>query len=116
MNVSVGIDLVEVGRFRSLLKRKDKGRAFIDKIFSKEEQAYCFSYKDAATHLAGTFAAKEAIQKASGLFSIDPRLLEIRRAKSGKPEAWIRNRRASGCSISISHTMSAACAVALYKK
>jgi len=115
MSMAVGVDIAEVGRFRTLLKTKDRGQRFIDKIFSAAEQAYCFSYKDPAPHLAGTFAAKEAVQKASGDFTTSPRALEIRRTKSGKPELWRNKRRLTRSSVSISHTGDIACAVAIYR-
>jgi len=110
----VGIDVVEVARFRLLVKQKKQH--LLAKIFSDIEQAYCFSYADAAPHFAGTFAAKEAVQKALGDFSLPLVLLEIRRQKSGKPEVWIKGFRSKSLLISISHTFDIACAMVFKQK
>ena len=107
----IGVDIAEVGRFRTLVEQKKMH--LLGKMFSKAERKYCFSYADAAPHFAGTFAAKEAVRKAQGNFSMPSVSLEIRRHKSGKPELWIRGRRSLSVLISISHTRTTACAVAL---
>ena len=60
----IGIDVAEIGRFRTSKMRR--GERFVSNIFSKHEQDYCFSYRDPAPHLAGTFAAKEAVRKIYG--------------------------------------------------
>lgn len=108
----IGIDAIEISRFRSALKKK-KAR-FIARTFSLGERAYCFSYGDPASHFAGTFAAKEAVQKALEI-PVDLRQIEIRRLKSGKPEVWLGGRR-SAIIISITHNKTLACAVALRRK
>ena len=61
----IGIDIVEVERFREIAT--DRTHRFLTNNFTAEELEYCFSFTDAATHLAGTFAAKEAAFKALGL-------------------------------------------------
>ena len=58
----IGIDIIEISRFR-LVVRKGKNR-FLENTFSEAERTYCFSYRDPAPHFAGTFAAKEAVEKA----------------------------------------------------
>lgn len=62
--VGHGIDLVEVGRIA--LMQADHGATFLDRCFTKAEQAYCLDHRHAAVHLAGRFAAKEAIVKVFG--------------------------------------------------
>ena len=107
--MDVGIDLVTIERFRNVLA-EDKQR-FLKTTFSGVELEYCFSYSDPAPHLAGTFAAKEAVRKAtgeSGAFSE----IEVRRDASGKPEVWLRGAHTPSILISISHTDTTACAVA----
>ena len=42
---------------KSIEKYQDK---FLNKIFSKEEQDYCFSKSNPNIHFSGKFAAKEA--------------------------------------------------------
>jgi len=108
----VGIDIVEVARFRSLCTKKGRTSQFVHRVFSDEEQSYCFAFKDPAPHLAGMFAAKEAIQKALDQFTTPLTQVEVRHKKSGKPEIWLRGKRAKHILISISHTKSTACAAA----
>lgn len=61
----IGVDLVDVTRFRRLL---DEGKTgVLDRIFTEGEKLYCLTKKDPAPHLAVRFAAKEAFLKALGL-------------------------------------------------
>ena len=106
----IGIDLAEAKRFRSLIKQKKMDS--LRKLFSQHELDYCLSYKDPGPHLAGTFAAKEAIQKALGDFSCPPAMLEIRRNESGKPEVWHKGKHLRRLLISISHSVDTAVAIA----
>lgn len=107
----IGVDAVEVQRFRALLQKKKDH--FIDNTFSKEEQHYCYSYTDAASHFAGTFAAKEAARKAAGLINLPMRDIEVHRDRNGKPELWVTGKRLKNISISITHNTTLACAVAI---
>jgi holo-[acyl-carrier protein] synthase len=107
---NIGIDLIEVSRFKKLDK-KAKG-AFLSKIFTKKEIAYCLSHAEPAVHLAGIFAAKEAMSKAAGTKRYPLIEIEIRHDKVGAPEAWHKGRKMRG-QISITHTRSLAAAVAL---
>ena len=104
----IGIDLTPVARMEAALGQAQ----FMDNTFSALEQEYCRSYKDAAIHFAGTFAAKEAVRKATGLY---PKLneVEIRRTAEGKPEVWVHGVRDMSLVISITHTTTDACAIAL---
>ena len=56
---NVGVDIIEIKRFTPF--KKDKNSRFLLNNFTSKERAYCFSYKDPLPHLAGTFAAKEAV-------------------------------------------------------
>ena len=106
----IGIDSIEIRRLRTILRKKED--RFILNTFTKIEREYCFSYRDAAPHFAGTFAAKEAVQKAAD----DPRPLqkiEIRRKKNGKPEVWLNKKRSKSFLVSITHNESIASAIAL---
>ena len=113
--VTAGIDLIEVKRFKPYCTPHGRTSRFVLRTFSSAELAYCFSFRDPALHLAGTFAAKEAVQKACGTFSTPLVSLEIRRTRTGKPEVWVRGKRSRRLSVSISHTRDVACAVALYQ-
>jgi len=62
--VAVGIDLVEIARIRSAHQKH--GAAFLDKIFTPAEQAYCLAKANPYPSLAARFAAKEAMSKALG--------------------------------------------------
>lgn len=62
--IAHGIDLVPIERIASMLA--DHGPRFLDRTFTKGEQADCLSRAEPAQHLAARFAAKEAILKALG--------------------------------------------------
>ena len=113
MNVrGIGIDITTVARFRPLARSPHA--QFMLNTFSEKERVYCLAYKDPGPHLAGTFAAKEAVQKASGLFKLAPNAIEILRDKDGKPEVWLGGKRSKKFLLSITHEKTTACAVALY--
>lgn len=59
--VGLGCDLIEVQRIREVLERH--GDRFLDRVFTEEERAYCFSMAHPHKHLAARWAAKEAISK-----------------------------------------------------
>jgi holo-[acyl-carrier protein] synthase len=109
----IGVDIADIQRFRNAVK-SGKNR-FIANTFSVHEQDYCSSYHDAAPHYAGTFAAKEAVRKISTKFLLPFSEIEIRRDKKGRPEVWIRGRRARALQLSITHGTRDAVAVALQK-
>jgi holo-[acyl-carrier protein] synthase len=108
----IGIDIASITRFKRFAKNK-KDR-FLLSVFTEREREYCFSFKDPAPHLAGIFAAKESVIKAltekkvRGMAEV-----EIRHARSGKPEVWLRARRLKGVLVSISHDATIAIAVAV---
>ena len=65
MNVIAhGIDLVQTARIVQLHRRH--GQRFLDRIFTPAEQTYCMGRKRRFEHLAGRFAAKEAVLKVLG--------------------------------------------------
>ena len=60
-----GIDLVETARIGAMIDQH--GQHFLDRCFTPAEQAYAArSMKRRIEHLAGRFAAKEAILKVIG--------------------------------------------------
>ena len=60
-----GIDIVETARIRKLVETH--GEHFLDRVFTPAEQRYCAaSSKRYFEHLAGRFAAKEAVLKVLG--------------------------------------------------
>jgi holo-[acyl-carrier protein] synthase len=85
---SIGIDIVDVNRFRSL--PISDHRRFYKRIFNEYEFQYSIQFLDPYTHFAGIFAAKEAIIKAmSNFFSLKLSLISIYHDEEGKPFAII---------------------------
>ncbi|HEY9584314.1 MAG TPA: holo-ACP synthase [Candidatus Paceibacterota bacterium] len=106
-NINIGVDIEDVGRFRSLKLSSDK--TFLGKIFTERELAFCFSKKNSAEHLAGRFSAKESVIKALGAFGV-PAIhfseIEIKNDKKGLPKVTIgrSNLKSYDVKVSISHS------------
>ncbi len=64
MIVGLGVDVVDLARFRSALERH--GGRFEARVFTQAELASCAGRADRDRALAGRFAAKEACLKALG--------------------------------------------------
>ena len=118
----IGSDIIEVERIKKAIKRQKK--AFIEKVFTKQEIQYAKKFKDSFIHFAGRFAAKEAIVKALGVgFSsnISWQDICISNDEMGKPQVTFSskvNKRFHNPKIllSISHCHEYAMAVALFFK
>lgn len=109
MRTRLGIDATDIDRFKALTQ--DREHPFFHKTFSKKELAYCFSFADPAPHLAGMFAAKEAVTKAFvGKYHVTS--IEIRYSKTGAPEAW-RGKKKLPITVSITHERGLAIAAAV---
>ena len=86
MIVGLGMDITEVDRMEAAIGRR--GRAFLERLFTPAEIAYCERHRNRAERFAGRFAAKEAAMKAlgtgwaRGVRWID---IEVVRQPSGKP-------------------------------
>ena len=72
MNLSTGVDLVEVARIRDAIDRH--GERFVARIFTELEQQDC---KGRLESLAARFAAKEAVAKTLGCGIGDVSWLDI---------------------------------------
>jgi len=60
-----GIDIIETDRIRRSVR--EHGQRFLDRVFTAAEQEYCKrNHKRYFEHLAGRFAAKEAVLKVLG--------------------------------------------------
>jgi len=87
LKILQGIDLVKVERMEKMIGRPS-GRAFLERVFSAGEQAYCGSRRMKFEHYAARFAAKEAVLKA---LKVRPQKgqrlsgIEVRREATGKP-------------------------------
>ncbi len=64
MIIGVGVDIVEIRRFRAALERQ--GERFTKRVFTPGEQEYCRAHRDPVPSFAARFAAKEALFKALG--------------------------------------------------
>lgn len=106
----IGVDIADIKRFRTPQMRQ--GERFVHNTFTKVEQDYCFSYRDPAPHLAGTFALKEAVRKIYGDKPLALADIEVRRRPSGKPEIWIKNKRSKVVHVSLTHNATLAIGVA----
>ena len=82
--IGVGVDAVEVDRFRKVLARTP---GVARRLFTDAERAYGERARDPAQRLAARFAAKEATMKALGvgLGAFKFHDVEVTKARSGKP-------------------------------
>ena len=60
----IGTDIIEIDRIRRAVERG--GRRFLERVFTKGEEAFCEGRQDRFACLAARFAAKEAVLKALG--------------------------------------------------
>lgn len=113
----VGIDLVEPERLRDAAARW--GDAFLDRVFTTEERAYCDQMADPWPHYAARFAAKEAFGKAlgTGVRGFAWRDVSVSRdPQSGRPSLrviWPAGAPPRQISLSLTHTAKLAGAVVL---
>jgi holo-[acyl-carrier protein] synthase len=109
----LGVDIVEVYRMRDAVKKW--GDLFLSKIFTKKEMSYANARRFSEQHLAGRFAAKEAVVKAFGeprKFPIKWTDIEISNDAEGKPVVEFRGdalklkkkKKVDDIIISISHS------------
>ncbi len=115
----VGIDIIETARIRGVLERHEA--RFLRRVYTEWEQRYC---RRNVLHLAGRWAAKEAVSKVLGLGvrGVGWREIEIKRTLLGQPTVTLHGRaqtRAAALglreplSVSISHIRDLAVAVAV---
>ncbi len=91
MILGTGLDLVEVARIADLVRRH--GERFLKRVYTDAELEYCLPRASRDVHLAGRFAAKEAVFKALGTGwseTVSWRQIEILPGPSGAPEATLR--------------------------
>ena len=109
--MEIGIDIVEVKRITRLIRSK----AFLRRVFTPQEIAYCSKKVRKAEHYAVRFAAKEAVWKALGMGGISLKNISVKNRDNGKPEALIKGKKRRDIAISLSHTENYAAAVAVIK-
>lgn len=102
----IGIDMVYIPRVQTILDRR--GEAFLEKVFSREERR---ALRMNAAHIAGRFAAKEAMAKAlgDGIFKAGLKNLIVETDDRGRPYGRYKDRIFR---LSVSHEKDYAVAVA----
>ncbi len=118
--VGIGIDAVDVPRFRKALSRRPR---LAGRLFTEGERAYGSRHRDPAPPLAARFAAKEAVMKALGvgIGAFAFRDVEVVSAPSGAPSLALhggadelaRRLGVEGWRLSLTHTDQLAQAVAV---
>jgi len=108
-----GIDLVEVSRIAGMLERH--AERFLERVFTPAEAAHSDGKRRQSEHLAGRFAAKEAVLKAlgtgwaEGIAWTDIEVVALRSGRpslklSGKAAALAAEGGVESWHISITHT------------
>jgi holo-[acyl-carrier protein] synthase len=119
--IGLGADLVDVDRIRGVVERQ--GERFLHRVYTDEEREYCLGMRDPHPHLAARFAAKEAVSKAftTGIGAeLGWRSVSIYHGERHEPlvrlddkgEKLLKEVGASRVLITLSHTHTAAMAVA----
>src|SRR5882762_3168040 len=115
--VSVGVDIVEVGRIAEAIERW--GPRFLERIFTPTEIAYCSPKARAAESFAVRFAAKEAFAKALKVGKVAIwREVEVVRSEGPRPTVLLHGGAKSmlgsrQVDLSLSHAAPHAIAVVL---
>lgn len=116
--VSVGVDVVDIDRMRTILGRQPR---FAERVFTSAERSYCDTAADPSERYAARFAAKEAGLKALGVglggaAFVD---LAVDKRASGEPLLVVTGRAADRARrlgigswlLTLSHSDTVACAV-----
>ncbi|MCG2714008.1 MAG: holo-ACP synthase [Candidatus Omnitrophica bacterium] len=116
MLIGTGVDITEVRRIRQAVEKW--GDDFLKRIFTKAELVSAKTKTSFYQHLAGRFAAKEAIFKAAGDNKLSWQDIQILNDKEGKPVCLFLNGRGKNITacISISHVKTYAVANAIVTK
>ncbi len=120
--VGHGIDLIECSRVAAVYDRH--GARFLERLLTPAEQEYVTARRSVIPHLAGRFAAKEAILKVLGTGwrgAIAWRDMEIVNDRSGEPRVTLsgecariaQEKRISRILVTITHTPAYAAASAI---
>jgi holo-[acyl-carrier protein] synthase len=112
LRVRTGTDLTEVSRIEDLMTSRPELR---ERVFTARELAYCERRKRTGEHLAGRWAAKEAVLKSLGT-GMGPRMewtdIEVVNDRAGRPgvrlygevEAVARSLGMYSLDLSLSHS------------
>ncbi|MBI5586834.1 MAG: holo-ACP synthase [Deltaproteobacteria bacterium] len=101
MIYGIGIDAVDVSRFRTAMERR--GERLLQRLFTQSELDYCMGKKAPEVHLAARFAGKVSFIKAIGR-RFDFRDVEITRDPDGRPSVAAKGlEKGFRVNISITH-------------
>lgn len=111
--IGVGIDIVEISRFRDAARKW--GKDFLEKVFTENEIKYSEQRRFSHQHLAVRFATKEAVFKAFGGGKDSIRRwtdIEILNDRNGKPSVVFHGSakklkdkmKVTGVMVSMSHS------------
>lgn len=116
MLIGTGVDITEVRRIRQAVEKW--GDDFLKRVFTQEEIENAKTKTSFYQHLAGRFAAKEAIFKAVGDSQLSWQDIQIHNDQAGKPVCLFLNGKGKKVSvqISISHVKTYAVANAVVTK
>ena len=112
MKICCGTDIIEIDRIKKSIEDEKVGNVFKQRVYTKEEIAYCESKKaQKYQHYAARFAAKEATFKAiseqlKDKYSISWKDIEIKNNEQGRPELnliGIELKNIENIDLSISH-------------
>ena len=120
--LGIGTDIISIDRFRASVQKH--GEAFLQKLFLKEEIAYCNKHADPIPSFAARFSAKEAVVKALGEGfgeSLAFHDVEITKDSKGKPDVSLSTKAsdrfgAPSFHLSVSHCKEFATATAIALK
>ncbi len=113
MIIGNGIDIIEVARIKDMFQRW--GRDFLKRIFTDKEIEIVEKRNYSFEHIAGRFAAKEAVMKAFSLKGLGFHDIEIVNDDRGKP-CCSMNSNDLKINLSISHTRDYGVASAIIEK
>jgi holo-[acyl-carrier protein] synthase len=113
MLIGTGVDITEVRRIRQAVEKW--GDDFLKRVFTSSEIKIAKTKTSFYQHLAGRFAAKEAIFKAVGDNQLSWQDIQIHNDREGKPVCLFLNGRGKNIDVqvSISHVKTYAVANAV---
>lgn len=113
--MAIGVDIEDIKRF------ENKSQEFLDRIYTKNEQEYCLSKPNPASHFAVRFCAKEAVIKALNSVGIShPRLnqIEIYHGENNCPKVRLLDKKDDSLTmqVSLSHDKTKAIAFVVIER
>jgi len=111
-----GVDIIEVRRIKNAIEKH--GQVFFKRVFTEKELKNAEEHNGFYQHLAGRFAAKEAVLKALNEKKLGFKDVEVLNDKQGKPYCSLKNFNQDKLNlyISISHIKNYAVASAIITK